>query len=467
MSTDPNNTPHPIPRDADEASFSEMVPLKSTKINIIKSPLLWLLLPTAIVAIVSFRFLQGFEAAMKQGNMNVQAETFMNFAFLAVAYLLLVTLIVVYLYSKTDKPIWMLFLNFGFVAALLKTPIGIPYFLFFRSLLPGNWAPNNNDMFRHFTGMFFGAGLMEEFMKVTLVLIGGYITYKAARGENPLPDVLYKALRIRGPLDGLLMGVFGGAGFILIETWGQYLILAFNSTVQQGGSNEAGFLISLMLLVPRVVGGMIGHMAWAGITGYAIGLAVLRPSGNWWKIIGVAWLLTSLLHAIWNTENFVPIFVWVSGLSTLVIFIACFLKARQIEQSAGRETDSYGSIVVEKAPAPAAAPPAPAPAPAATAKAEAPIAIAIGDFQVALTAGKVMDLGAEPALGGKGAGILGEVTQHPTRPDVLGLKNTGEKAWTATLRDGSTTTIESGRNLRLAPGVKVDFGGLNADVIAL
>lgn len=468
MTTDPNKMPHPVPRDADEASFSEMVPIKSTKINIFKSPIFWFLIATAALTIFSFNVLTGFEQAK---DLQTRASMFTSFALFVAIYLLLVALLAVFLYSKTDKPLWANFLNFAFVAALIATPIGMPYFIVFRNILPGGLAPSQ-DFVKHVVGMFFGAGLQEEFMKVTLVLIGAYMTYKAATWKKSLPEGLFNALRIRGPLDGLMMGVFGGAGFIIIETLFQYVPNIANTVMKQSGSDTFGFVMGLMLLFPRVIGGMVGHMAWAGITGYAIGLAVLRPGKNWWKIIGIGWLVSSTLHTVWNSDGHIPFGAWISALAGAAIFVACLLKARQMEQAAGRETDSYGSIVVEKpapapAPAPAAAPaPAPAPAPA-TAKAEAPIALAIGEFQIALSAGKSIDLGQEPALGGKGAGIVGEVTQHPTRPDVLGLKNTGTAEWTATLRDGSTTTIESGRNLRLAPGVKVTFGDLEADVVAL
>ena len=64
-------------------------------------------------------------------------------------------------------------------------------------------------------------------------------------------------------------------------------------------------------------------------------------------------------------------------------------------------------------------------------------------------------------------GAQAEVTQHPTRADVLGLKNTGQTAWSATLRDGTRQSIDPGRNLRLAAGVRIDFGGGHvAEVVA-
>lgn len=469
MSDKPEAGLPPIPRDATEASFSEMVPLKSTKIKIHKSPLFVFLILTAVVTIFSFNIMGGMgaEGMTAQQRMGL----FSNFAFLICAYLLAVVLLGLFLYSKTDKPLWANGLNFAFVCLLLLTPIGLPYFLVFREILPGNFNPKMN-MIQTFISMFFGAGLMEELMKVTLVGIGAYMTVNAAKWSKTLPDGLFKALRIRGPLDGLMMGLFGGAGFILIETWGQYVPNTVMEVTKASGNEAGGFAMGLMLLFPRVVGGMVGHMAWAGITGYFIGLSVLRPS-MWWKLCLGGWVTSSVLHALWNTSSHMPILVWVSALISGALLLACLLKARQMEQSAGRESDSFGSIVVERPAAPEApkletAAPAPTAAPAAAPAAVKVLALAVGETQMAILPGGKIDLGAEPALKGKGAGITGEITQHPTRPNVLGLKNTGAEPWQATLRDGSNSVIEPQRNLRLAPGVSIQFAdGLDAKVIEL
>ena len=55
--------------------------------------------------------------------------------------------------------------------------------------------------------------------------------------------------------------------------------------------------------------------------------------------------------------------------------------------------------------------------------------------------------------------ILVAVVQHPTRANVLGLRNAGAAAWTARLRDGSQQVIDRDQNIRLAAGVQIDFGG--------
>lgn len=479
----------PIPRDHDQASFSELMPIRSSKINLRKSPLLLFVIATAATVLLCFGALQQI---ISGANLQEKEAAFSLFAFLTTSYLLIVVLLVTYLYSKSDKAIWSYFLNLVFVSALLLTPLGLPYFLVFRGILPGGEGWTGADSFvPAFIGMFFGAGLMEELMKVTLVIIGVLMTVKAAQLRPKIPAMLFDALRIRGPLDGLMMGIFGGAGFILIETWGQYVPNMVGQVFRGTQGNDLGaFGAGLMLLFPRVVGGMVGHMAWAGITGYFIGLAVLRPA-QWHKLFLIGWIGASVLHAIWNTQGFVPLFGWLSALVSGVMVIACLLKARQLEASIGRSVETYGSVIVDAPatprpqprPAPQAAPapqPAPSPAaptmraasPAATAAQAAPsaapaLALALPGASVALRPGARINLADEPALGARARGIACEVTRHPTRSDVLGLKNLGDGDWDVRLRDGTQHRVEPHRNLRLSAGVQIDFGnGLHAVVIA-
>jgi hypothetical protein len=89
----------------------------------------------------------------------------------------------------------------------------------------------------------------------------------------------------------------------------------------------------------------------------------------------------------------------------------------------------------------------------------ASLALAVGGVNVPLLPGARIDLGTIPALGERGRGLLGEVSVHPRNPGVIGLKNTGVATWYARLRDGSIQPVEPQRNVRLASGVSIDFGG--------
>jgi eukaryotic-like serine/threonine-protein kinase len=60
--------------------------------------------------------------------------------------------------------------------------------------------------------------------------------------------------------------------------------------------------------------------------------------------------------------------------------------------------------------------------------------------------------------------VLGRVEVHPADPALFGLRNLGEAAWSAAFADGQTAIVAPGRAMRLAPGMKVQFG-LKAGVI--
>lgn len=80
--------------------------------------------------------------------------------------------------------------------------------------------------------------------------------------------------------------------------------------------------------------------------------------------------------------------------------------------------------------------------------------LAFADATVPVVVGQALDLSAVAAA----ADIRAEITRHPTRHDVLGLKNLGSAPWTAILRDGSQQPVGPDRNVRLADGVQIDFG---------
>jgi hypothetical protein len=89
----------------------------------------------------------------------------------------------------------------------------------------------------------------------------------------------------------------------------------------------------------------------------------------------------------------------------------------------------------------------------------AALALAVAGVNVPLRAGAIIDLSAIPTVGERGRGVVGEVSVHPRNPGVIGLKNVGTATWYARLRDGSVQPVEPQRNVRLAGGISIDFGG--------
>jgi DNA-binding helix-hairpin-helix protein with protein kinase domain len=59
---------------------------------------------------------------------------------------------------------------------------------------------------------------------------------------------------------------------------------------------------------------------------------------------------------------------------------------------------------------------------------------------------------------------LAEVTQHPTKPDVWGLKNLTAEKWVITTTDGTVKDIEPGLNVPLAIGTRINFGEKEGEI---
>ena len=514
-----NNMP-PIPRDHDEASFSEIVPLRSSKIKLWKSPMLIFGVATAIIGVLLFfQFIEFkdaeevFKRQRNDANLQILVSTFTGMIRAIAAYLLLAVLVVILVYAKSDRGIFYYVFPILFVTVIFLTPLRHIFFFIFRTVLPGYESLIKSDnFFASFIGMFFGAGLMEELWKATPCLIGAALTIYAARLRPHLPAKVFDFLRVRGPLDAMLMGLAGGATFIFWETTAQYVIGEV-ARASQRGDLGAAFGSGLMLLMPRVIGGIAGHMGYSGIFCYFIGLAVIRPKHKW-KLLLIGWLTAAVLHALWNSVANIWIDLWyVVAALTVVVLVACLLKARQLEATIfGRGADTFGSIVVGApgagyVPTPASPPPqwgAPSPAPQWGAPAGVPgmapagppgafpggpppaspfpqasppaaatsprpgamMALAVAGTSIPLMPGGRVDLGMIPALGERGRGLVGEVSVHPRNPDVIGLKNLGTVTWYARLRDGSVQAVEPQRNVRLAGGVSIDFGsGIQGAVV--
>ena len=184
--------------------------------------------------------------------------------------------------------------------------------------------------------------------------------------------------------------------------------------------------------------------------------------------------LLATAFAIWLQGGAFNIFyLLVPALLLAILCAAILLKGRR-HSSGARQTAPYPPAPYGGMPPQPGAFPAYAPqphavplAPPAPAAAEPPLQIDVDGVAIPLREGLRIDLGGEPALGGRGQGVRGDIVPHPRRPGVLGIRNAGESAWTAHLRDGRDQPIDKSQNVRLAPGVCIDFGdGLVGEVKA-
>jgi RsiW-degrading membrane proteinase PrsW (M82 family) len=458
-----------VPRDHDEASFSELVPFRSKNIKIFKSPLFLLTILLAIGVPFLFAAMGG---ALGDPDAQQRFGTLVTINLVICFFIVMLFQLMIFFYSRTSRPIWTYMYAFAVVCVIMMTPLIEPFFIVFRTILPGNIGTGQDSNFiLTFIGMFFGAGLMEELLKAVPILFGAWWALKANSTPSLKENMFWKIIHVRGPLDGALMGIFAGGAFTFIETGTQYVPNMVQNITKETGDLSLGMAGGLLLLMPRVLGSLVGHMAYAGIAGYFIGLAVIRPK-QMWKLMAIGWLAASIIHALWNSVSVIsPMLQYVIAGISAVGLVAAILKARHIDaKDAGHTAESFGSIVVgdddkpKERPGTAASPPpaqakvTPAPTAAPAVAKDEILMLDIEGLQIPLRANSVIDLGNEPALDGRGAGIAGAVVPHPTRENVIGLRNSGSTAWSATLRDGSRQMIEINQNIRLAPGVTIDFG---------
>jgi serine/threonine protein kinase len=56
------------------------------------------------------------------------------------------------------------------------------------------------------------------------------------------------------------------------------------------------------------------------------------------------------------------------------------------------------------------------------------------------------------------------IRQHPSNPNIWGLNNSSPHPWTLTASDGQERTVEPGRSVSLADGIRIDFGLISGTV---
>ncbi|HEY9750575.1 MAG TPA: PrsW family glutamic-type intramembrane protease [Allocoleopsis sp.] len=238
------------------------------------------------------------------------------FNLLLATYLVGAAFYLVYQLCGKRKPWWVLAAALGVMVLILRSPILPAFIVVFRQILPGRLpAPGESVSFLSLiTGMFFGAGLMEELLKAIPVLLA----YWCGRWvRSPWQE----KIGVWEPLDGILLGTAAAAGFTLVETLGQYV----PEIEQQSGSLEG-----LQLLIPRVLGSVAGHIAYSGYLGYFIGLSVLKPRKRW-SILSIGYLSAAILHALWNAAGTInALFLMVVGGVSYTFLAAAILKARQL-----------------------------------------------------------------------------------------------------------------------------------------
>ena len=59
---------------------------------------------------------------------------------------------------------------------------------------------------------------------------------------------------------------------------------------------------------------------------------------------------------------------------------------------------------------------------------------------------------------------VAEIKQHPTDPNIWGLKNLSSERWIITKADATTLEVDQGRSVTLATGITINFGQTQGDI---
>ncbi|HMO27717.1 PrsW family glutamic-type intramembrane protease [Enterovirga sp.] len=462
--------PQPPQREP-ELSRSDLIPVISPKVRLWRSKALIPIVLVTATSLVLFRW----------GEVKDIRQVLLYMAIVS-ACLLATMFVALYVYSGERKAIaW-----YAVPAAI--TYVQLVYFLgeyihVFREILPGK-TDGVRGFPATFRAMFFGAGLMEEVLKAVPALLALALAL-ALRGNGSPGNVLTRGLALRGPVDGLLTGAAAGAMFIFLETVFQYVperIGAYKDT-------KYGVIMGFMLLFPRIIKGVIGHIGYAGISGYFIGLAATHPR-HAWKLVPVGIVTAALLHAFWNSADTIST-EWgsfIAGPLIALVFLACLMKARQLEASrTGGAIDGQSILALSPGYGPGPIMPAgivpPAPpgiagvlAGAATAiersvgvtsrTTEAPaepavpasgLAIGTANVRYALVPNPQVDLSTLFAADGAPPGCTAAIVAMPG--GGMAICNTGSVVWSAAMPDGSAQPVHPGQEVPALAGTTLLLGG--------
>jgi RsiW-degrading membrane proteinase PrsW (M82 family) len=291
-----------------EITLTQLFPIFSTGLDLRRKAYLW---PGAIGVVFVVALFMAIESPL-------------IFNLLLASFLAIGCYYLIYRLCGKHKPAWVLLGTALSTVALLQSPVLSIFIWFFRDLLPGNISTDDRILSFpvQLIKMFFGAGLMEELLKVLplLVILGWGRSLSPKRRDH---------WGIVEPLDGILLGAASAIGFTMIETLGQYVPAMVQDAQLQAGL-ELSQLRGLQLLIPRLLGAISGHMAYSGYFGYFIGLSVLRPR-YCWQILLIGYLTAAGLHALWNTMGGVsPVLLAIVGMVSYAFLAAAIVKARSL-----------------------------------------------------------------------------------------------------------------------------------------
>jgi protease PrsW len=132
--------------------------------------------------------------------------------------------------------------------------------------------------------------------------------------------------RLRTPMDGALLGAFGGLGFTLTED----VLYAFNIAYVNLGENEV-ISTTVIYFVRAVLFGAVSHAAFSAFVGAGLGFLIVGRSRSRVPVGLALMALGPALHGLWNSPWLVSL--WLRGLYLVVVPFTVWIVIRIIRGS--------------------------------------------------------------------------------------------------------------------------------------
>jgi RsiW-degrading membrane proteinase PrsW (M82 family) len=472
-------------------SFSTIMPILGDRAGLARKAHLVPIAATIATALALFAVLN-YQLAFIHLSGNVAVNRALQFSWILGGFAAFLMIYYIYRLCGRDRPWWLLAGVFVVMAIGMLGPLGFVAGSY-NTLVIGD-LKSATPIWRIISA-FVGPGLSEELIKALPIIV---LALVARYWNNPLAQ----RIGVFEPLDGILVGVTSAAAFVLTETVGQYFYSSANDTIVDAVKNNPELMQTLVdfcqqhqapnalacaadllatggatfnglaTVVARVLPELAGHIAYSGLFGYFIGLAVLRPSAAP-RLFLIGWVTAMALHGAWDAVSFSAPSLGAAITTAILLLIAllsyaylgsAILKARKMSPT---RAQNFATVVVPQVTPSAAAkilpphtPPVAVPkAPAATSA----LALKIGPVTRALVAGLQIEpqlLGAAGA--GRGKGPIAEIAADAD--GALGLRNLSTRSYRAKLSAGKTIEVSTGQVVRLSPGLVIDFGGVDGVV---
>jgi hypothetical protein len=244
--------------------------------------------------------------------------------------------------------------------------------------------------------------------------------------------------------------------------------------------------LGLQLMIPRLLSDVFGHAGYAGILGYFIGLAAMKPEGRI-KTVLIGLAVAATIHAMWDSMAGSLFMYFLLSMLAFVGLAVTIMKARTISPDrsqlvASQIIDRFSGSHFSRSAVPEAARPSATPRPAPPVSPAAPPAaspaasitwddpsnlryIEVGTTRLPATVGaRLYERNIAGTHASSHDGVIAEVSANPNDPNVLGLKNLADKSWHVTTAIGQQRELAPGHSIRLEAGLKIRIGEMVAHV---